>query len=281
MANTGTDIGNNYNTKIPTLLENADIQTAFTLYHYGQDTEPATEAELLPESISGYLYDLKLTKVAKAPTAIIESTELDPNSNNLNYKLETGYYTIANSAIAANTVQIPQLNNIKYPGMLEVVADTQGGVIYQTYHMVDPTGAADGINAKAWRAFYNNGWTDWRYASDDRHIHDTSVLVSGTLGINRGGTGGNTALLARTSLGAQASNTGVGSSVLTTDANGVITPSASISVPELNQLDGINTSATIQAQLNSKPTSNITNHKIFVQQNAPTTGVQTGDLWFW
>lgn len=281
MANTGTDIGNNYNTKIPTLLENADIQTAFTLYHYGQDTEPATEEELLTESIAGYLYNLKVTKIAKEPTPIIESTIEDPNSNNFNYKLETGYYTVANATIAANTVQLPPLNNVKHPGMLEVVADTQGGVVYQTYHIIDPNGVQDGINAKAWRAFYNNGWTDWRYASDDRHVHDTSVLVSGTLGINRGGTGGNTAATARTALGAQVSNVGVNSAVMVTDTSGNIIPSAIISTPELNQLDGIATSATIQTQLNSKPTSNIANQKIFVQQNAPTIGVQTGDLWFW
>jgi hypothetical protein len=272
MANTGTDIGSKYNTKIPTLLENADIQTAFTLYHYGQDTEPATEDDLLDDSIAGYLNDLEGKKINKKPVLISGGTSFNSN-------IVTGYYLVSNLEVAATVAQLPPLNNVKYPGLLEVVAETESGVVYQTYHMVD--GVQDGVNAKAWRAFYNSGWTDWRYASDDRHVHDTSVLVSGTLGVNRGGTGGNTPALARTSIGAQASSTGVSSSVVVTDSSGVITPSATITVPELNQLDGISTSSTIQTQLNSKPTSNIVNQKIFVQPTPPTAGVKTGDLWFW
>jgi hypothetical protein len=45
-------IGTVYPTQIPTLSDNANIQEALRLYHYGQFSQPGTTIE---QSISGYL----------------------------------------------------------------------------------------------------------------------------------------------------------------------------------------------------------------------------------
>lgn len=54
------DIGTLFPTKIPNLSDNADIQAALRLYHYGTAYDPdnSDEAELNQESIAGYLNDL-------------------------------------------------------------------------------------------------------------------------------------------------------------------------------------------------------------------------------
>jgi hypothetical protein len=53
-------IGNLIPTQIPSLTENADIQAALRLYHYGTAYDPdnTDPAELEEESIAGYINDL-------------------------------------------------------------------------------------------------------------------------------------------------------------------------------------------------------------------------------
>jgi hypothetical protein len=54
------DIGALIPTSIPSLTENADIQAALRLYHYGTSYDPENTdvGELNPESVAGYLNDL-------------------------------------------------------------------------------------------------------------------------------------------------------------------------------------------------------------------------------
>lgn len=54
------NIGNLIPTSIPSLTENADIQAALRLYHYGTGYDPnnTNSAELNQDSIAGYINDL-------------------------------------------------------------------------------------------------------------------------------------------------------------------------------------------------------------------------------
>lgn len=47
------------NTQIPALTEDADIQEALRLYHYGSTTPPALPSLINPESVAGYLKSLR------------------------------------------------------------------------------------------------------------------------------------------------------------------------------------------------------------------------------
>lgn len=58
------DIGTQIPTKIPSLSDNADIQAALRLYHYGQDEsgtnfDPTSNGTLNPESIAGYISSIQ------------------------------------------------------------------------------------------------------------------------------------------------------------------------------------------------------------------------------
>jgi hypothetical protein len=48
-----------YNTKIPSYADPADIQAALRLYHYGSDTIPANSGDILASSVAGYLKALQ------------------------------------------------------------------------------------------------------------------------------------------------------------------------------------------------------------------------------
>lgn len=67
-----------YNTKIPSYADPADIQAALRLYHYGSDTIPANSGDILANSIAGYLKALQAninTIDAKGIGSAYSSTE--------------------------------------------------------------------------------------------------------------------------------------------------------------------------------------------------------------
>jgi hypothetical protein len=51
-------IGTQIPTSIPSLTENADIQAALRLYHYGENFDHTSNGTLNPESVAGYIQDL-------------------------------------------------------------------------------------------------------------------------------------------------------------------------------------------------------------------------------
>jgi hypothetical protein len=53
-----------YNTQIPELSENADIQTALKTYHYGTTTPPSTNSSILANSVAGHLKSLRASVTA-------------------------------------------------------------------------------------------------------------------------------------------------------------------------------------------------------------------------
>lgn len=215
-----TDIGTKYNTQIPELSENADIQTALRIYHYGQSSEPTN---LNANSIAGYLNTLESGKVAKAPTSIVAGA-----SNDLNLKKTTGFYS-ATSAVATAGTNYPTYklaasgadSATKYGGVLEVVND--GVVVYQTYHMINP--GITGFTAKAWRGSLDDGvtWTPWKQALNDDHTHDARYYQKYTTGVDKNTTVYNateidSALSLKATLAGPAAFTGSGANAPTATA---------------------------------------------------------------
>lgn len=274
-----TDIGIKYNTQIPTLQSDADIQAALTLYHYGDVTEPGT---LVPDSIAGHLDSLDSTKVNKAPVALPTGSV---SGNNLDNISTTGFYTQTAAGAAAGS-NYPSYNGTKYGGELSVVSD--GGVIYQDYHLTNGV-----INEKFWRAKFAGTWTAWASASQVGHKHNDLYLLRSDV------TG-------ETGIYGQAAITGAAKSVVVnqlntnaaviTDANGDLSSSSTVSATEIGYLDGVTSS--LQTQLNNKPTQLLGNKSagtpvpagtkrfVIARDNgsgAPDATITPaeGDLWFW
>lgn len=61
---TSESIGAVFPTQIPGISDNADIQLALKLYHYGQSTSPATQSQSVRNSISGHLNNLDVRTIA-------------------------------------------------------------------------------------------------------------------------------------------------------------------------------------------------------------------------
>lgn len=152
--------GGAFNTKIPVINENADIQTAFRLYHYGENSSGL--GTLNSDSIAGFLQSLEDNKIDINPSII-------PNSANLNEYTVSGFYAQNSNAKAStgtNYPVVPPLIGQPYAGLLRVIND--GSNIYQEYQVAGiPT------NPVYWRAFFGNlGWTDWQTFASDGHVHD-------------------------------------------------------------------------------------------------------------
>ena len=219
------NIGSKYNTQVPSLTENADIQTALKIYHYGQSTEPTT---LIADSVSGHLKNLEDTKVDIVPIQIVAGGQ-----NDLDLKIITGYYSISTNAIASAGTHYPPTPTA---GMLHVVNDGSG-LVYQTYIM---TG---GVNKFWWRGYYSGAWTTWAQASDTTHSHSEFAALAGDIATKQA-----------TITGAASSVTSANlalSAALVSDASGKIAASSTVSATELGYLDGVTSG--IQGQLDSKP----------------------------
>jgi hypothetical protein len=142
-----------YNTKIPRIVENADIQTAFRLYHYGDNTN--NPGSIIPDSIAGHLENLENTKIDKTPDII-------PALANLDTYIVTGFYVQPSVTNARSGTRYPAINNLFYPGMLRVV--NSGSLVFQEYHLIGETGNI--INTVYWRVLYLGTWSDWKASLD-------------------------------------------------------------------------------------------------------------------
>ena len=139
-----------YNTTIPSITDNADIQTALRLYHYGANT--STPTVIPEESIAGHLNVLANAKIDKVPFAI-------PASANLNDYTITGYYAQTSNSFASDGTNYPS----PYAGMLTV--SNSGGSIFQQYQVVgaSETGSATNtLNRAYWRFYFAGAWRPWR-----------------------------------------------------------------------------------------------------------------------
>ena len=217
------NIGSKYNTQIPSLTENADIQTALKIYHYGQSTEPTN---LVADSVAGHLKNLEDTKVDIVPIQIVSGS-----GNNLNLKVTTGYYSVATNAIATAGSNYPADPTA---GMLHVMNDGSG-IVYQFY--------LSNLGKFYWRGYYSGAWTTWAQASDTTHSHSEFSALSGEISNKQ-------ATITGAASSVTSANLAV-SSALVSDASGKIAASSTVSATELGYLNGV-TSA-IQGQLDSKP----------------------------
>jgi hypothetical protein len=152
-----------YNTQIPSITDNADIQTALRLYHYGSNT--STPGALPENSLAGHLLALENEKVDATPEAI-------PGSANLNSYTSTGFYTQTSNSFALSGTQYPS----PQAGFLLVV--NSGDVVFQQYQVVgapESGSTANPINRTWWRSQYAGAWLAWRTfvnASDFASIGD-------------------------------------------------------------------------------------------------------------
>jgi hypothetical protein len=142
-----------YLTQIPRIDENADIQTALRLYHYGSDTNnPDT---ILANSIVGHFNSLDESKIDKDPVNLTTGDNLDDY-------VATGYFVQTSTTNARTGTRYPEAkdpeNNLRFfAGLLKVVND--GGVVFQEYHMIGDTGYI--LNKVFWRVRYANEWSAW------------------------------------------------------------------------------------------------------------------------
>lgn len=152
--------GAEYNTLIPQIDENADIQTAFRLYHYGEGSSGLPPIN--PDSIAGFLKALQDNKIDVQP-------EIIPLNANLNNYTSSGFYVQDSNTKAQtgdNYPLVPPLIGVEYAGLLRVMND--GTNVYQEYQVGGIT------NGKTyWRSRFGNlGWTDWTSFSQEGHNHD-------------------------------------------------------------------------------------------------------------
>jgi hypothetical protein len=155
--------GASFQLQIPAIDENADIQTAFRLYHYGEGSSGL--GTLTPGSLAGYLDQLNKGKVSRAPTII-------PNNANLNNApyTESGFYaqvTNAGARTGLNYPKIPVNIGLEYAGLLRVFNDGNGN-IYQEYQI---SGIPD--QSVYWRAKFGNlAFSSWQGFAREGHVHD-------------------------------------------------------------------------------------------------------------
>ena len=136
-----------YNTQIPSIIDDADIQTAFRLYHYGSNT--GTPSSIPEDSLAGHLANLENTKIDIVPTAI-------PTSGNLNDFTTTGFYAQTGTPTGSNYPS-------NFSGLLTVV--NSGGVVFQQYQVIGASesgGSINTLNRTHWRFYLAGSWKPWR-----------------------------------------------------------------------------------------------------------------------
>lgn len=310
-----------FNTLIPSFDENADIQTAFRLYHYGEGnsgTEP-----LNPNSIAGHLRKLEIDKVNGTATPI-------GAFQNLNTFTTPGYFVQTSDANAQSGSNYPKFppdsdTGLERAGLLKVISD--GTNHFQEYHL---TGLIN--NRVYWRSFFGvNDWSPWKSFADYTHDHDERYFTRGeiegeflpqitqksvkpiTLSGNAytltqadedsilfvdGGSLPNSIVIPEgtanalinirtgTSFRIIQANTGQ-TEIVPVNGNVQLNATPGTKLRELWSVVTLTKLATNRWSLTGDLEDDKTNTErkavigIYVQPTAPTVGVQDGDLWFW
>lgn len=186
MANiddTPTGNSGTYNTQIPDLDDNANIQTALRLYHYGSETIPANSAAITSSSIAGYLKTLNTQLELLEP----ETTGSIGNGQNLNNYVTSGKFnqdsdTDARSLNSLNyplfSVNEDGTDGLAYAGLLTVLVAED--IVYQTYQMTS-------VNSFFFRTRSTSlVWSSWLRVANFLHNHDgryyTETEINGFFG---------------------------------------------------------------------------------------------------
>lgn len=136
-----------FNTQIPSIADDADIQTAFRLYHYGSNT--STPSSIPANSIAGHLTGLEANKLGLVPTAITTSADL-------NSFVTTGFYVQASAPTGPNYPA-------PFAGLLTVI--NNGSTVFQQYQVIGATesgSSANTLNRTHWRFYFAGAWRPWR-----------------------------------------------------------------------------------------------------------------------
>lgn len=98
------DIGSVYTTQIPGIADNADIQTALRLYHYGQSSAPSSIDTVLSSSVAGHLKNLQ-THITALEAQGIGSLPVagTPNTQSTAYGKTNGYILVDKASSAPVT----------------------------------------------------------------------------------------------------------------------------------------------------------------------------------
>lgn len=161
-----------FNTQIPSIADDADIQTAFRLYHYGSNT--GTPSSIPEDSIAGHLTSLDATKLGLVPSPI--STSADLNSF-----LITGFY------VQESTPTGPGYP-ANFAGLLTVI--NNGLTVFQQYQVIGATESgvtANPTNKTYWRfRVGTSAFRPWRtfidqssFASEGDALYYRKSVVDG------------------------------------------------------------------------------------------------------
>jgi hypothetical protein len=279
------EFGALYPVTIPSYEDNADIQAAIKLYHYGSlayNENNLNPAALVSSSVAAHFAAIEQQLSEINPITI---TPLQ-NAENLNEKIENGYYSQdsnqdARSQNSVNYPVFPDTNGIAYAGLLTVI--NAENLIYQTYQMQN----VEGRSILYVRSRNDVGiWLPWRRISDSTHTHDERYYLKGEVDSALGAKQNTITGAATTITGANLA----ANQALISNGNGKVFTS-NVTSSELGHLSGA--TSNIQTNINSRLAVNFSNANadnrpagrsavgIFVQQNEPTSGMRAGDLWFW
>ena len=155
-----------YNTQIPSIADDADIQTAFRLYHYGSNT--GTPSSIPENSLAGHLSNLNNRKIDVFPTTI-------PTSADLNSFTDTGFYTQTTTPTGSNyPSNFPGVLTVVNSGSIKTGPDgdendfndkQQLGVVFQQYQVVgasESESSTNTLNRTHWRFYFAGAWRPWR-----------------------------------------------------------------------------------------------------------------------
>lgn len=249
-------IGSFFPTQVPSYTEAADIRKAFNLYHYGQEAVPATESEILPQSMAGYIRDtLAAIEAAEIGQTVINNLGLNDNLN-----------SISSSGVYHSTASPTTLLNYPTTSRGVLVVYNSNNTTYQTYQ------TAGTPNNFYWRStnFGTSEFSAWALASKDGHAHDNLYYTIAQIDNKIG-----------TSIAPER--------VAVTDTAGkIVAGPANVGSTQLAFLSGLASNA--QAQINDRALVNHNHDDLYFRKNevprlwvqaTQPSGAQVGDIWVW
>ena len=257
-------IGQFFPTQVPSYTEAADIRKAFNLYHYGTETVPTVEGDILSSSMAGYIRDtLAAVEAAQIGETVIQSL----TTENLNDLTESGVYKSAPSPTTA--LNYPSTS----PGLLSYWQTTDN-TFFQVYIST--------ANVYWWRTAIqpqaSRVWSDWQRSAVENHTHDTRYYT-------------------QSQINAKIEATPTASTAAVFDANGKLVSVPAVTSQEVGYLAGAQDN--IQDQLDAKSDDTHTHDDIYYTISGTGSGKETarvfvkdpasgnpfgavaGDLWFW
>lgn len=243
-----TDIGRDWIARIPSLSDDANIQEAFRMYHFGtQDgSEPAPE-DTLVNGIEAHLADLQF-QITNLSTGSAQVGDL-LDDNDLNDITTPGSYRRASAPLSGKNY--PELS----AGFLHVVA-TSGNAVYQVYQTL---GGSSGTNNYYWRGRdAATNWSAWAQGSKVGHNHDSIYYTE-------------------TEIDAKISDSITADRAIVSEAITGKLVSSSVPAEKIGYLTDV--TSNIQSQLDDRYEKSET-ARVFVQQTTPSSP-QVNDLWIW